>query len=122
MGCSSLNIDGVSKRVVYSESVKKMLQNGIEKSNFSDGLLRQGTGYQAKLYLTVFFRKCTMPTWDEICQVLEELRTLIEEIQSELANPATVQERRPGLQQLLTACFATWDEIVEKYAERSRRG
>ena len=27
MGCSSLNIDGVSKRVVYSESVNKMLQN-----------------------------------------------------------------------------------------------
>ena len=24
MGCSSLNIDGVSKRVVYSESVNKM--------------------------------------------------------------------------------------------------
>ena len=71
MGCSSLNIDGVSKRVVYSES---------------------------------------------------ELRTLIEEIQSDLANPATVQERRPGLQQLLTACFATWDEIVEKYAERPQRG
>ena len=61
-----------------------------------------------------------MPTWDEICQVLEQLRTVIEEIQSELANPATVQERRPGLQQLLTACFATWDEIVEKYAERPR--
>ena len=37
MGCSSLNINGVSKRVVYSESVNKMLQNGIEKSNFSDG-------------------------------------------------------------------------------------
>ena len=36
--CSSLNIDGVSKRVVYSESVNKMLQNGIEKSNFSEGL------------------------------------------------------------------------------------
>ena len=35
--CSSLNIDGLSKRVVYSESVNKMLQNGIEKSNFSDG-------------------------------------------------------------------------------------
>ena len=63
-----------------------------------------------------------MPTWDEICQVLEQLRTLIEEIQSDLADPATVQERRPGLQQLLTACFATWDEIVEKYAERPRRG
>ena len=38
MGCSSLNIDGVSKRVVYSESVNKVLQHGIEKSNFSDGL------------------------------------------------------------------------------------
>ena len=38
MGCSSLlNIDGVSKRVVYSESVNKMLQHGIEKSNFSNG-------------------------------------------------------------------------------------
>ena len=36
MGCSSLNIDGVSKSV-YSESVNKMLQHGIEKSNFSDG-------------------------------------------------------------------------------------
>ena len=30
MGCNSLTIDGVSKRVVYSESVKKMLQNGIQ--------------------------------------------------------------------------------------------
>ena len=37
MGCNSLNIDGVSKRVVYSESVNKMLQHGIEKSNLSDG-------------------------------------------------------------------------------------
>ena len=36
MGCSSLNIDGVSKRIVYSESVNKMLQNGIDKSNFSN--------------------------------------------------------------------------------------
>ena len=59
-----------------------------------------------------------MPTWDEICQVLEQLRALILDIQSDLADPVTVQERRPGLQQLLTACFATWDEIVEKYAER----
>ena len=63
-----------------------------------------------------------MSTWDEICQVLEQLRTLIEEIQSDLADPVTVQERRPSLQQLLTACFAMWDEIVEKYAERPRRG
>ena len=61
-----------------------------------------------------------MPTWDEICQVLEQLRTLIEEIQSDLADPATEEERRSGLQQLLTACFATWHEIVEKYAERPR--
>ena len=63
-----------------------------------------------------------MPTWDEICQVLEQLRALILDIQSDLADPATVQERRPGLQQLLTACFTTWDEIVEKYAERPRCG
>ena len=48
-----------------------------------------------------------MLTWDEICQVLEELRTLILEIQSDLADPATEQDRRPDLQQLLTACFAT---------------
>ena len=63
-----------------------------------------------------------MPTWDEICQVSEQLRTLILDIQSDLADPATEQERRPGLQQLLTACFATWDEIVGKYADRPRRG
>ena len=63
-----------------------------------------------------------MPTWDEICQVLEQLQTLILEIQSDLADPVTAQERRPGLQQLLTACFATWDETVEKYADRPRSG
>ena len=63
-----------------------------------------------------------MPTWDEICQVLEQLRTLIEEIQSDLADPATEEERRSDLQQLLAACFATWDEIVEKYAEIPRHG
>ena len=48
-----------------------------------------------------------MPTWNEICQVLHELRTLILEVQIELADPGTVQDRRPGLQQLLTACQAT---------------
>ena len=47
---------------------------------------------------------------------------IILEIQSDLADPATAQERRPSLQQLLTACFATWDGIVEKYADRPRRG
>ena len=56
-----------------------------------------------------------MPTWNEILHALEELRTLIEEIQSDLADPVTEEESRSGLQQLLTACFATWDEIVEKY-------
>ena len=59
-----------------------------------------------------------MPTWDEICQVSEQLQALILNIQSDLADPTIVQERRSGLQQLFTACFATWDEIVEKYAER----
>ena len=31
-----------------------------------------------------------MPTWNEICQVLDELRILILEVQIELADPATV--------------------------------
>ena len=61
-----------------------------------------------------------MPTWDEICQVLEELWTLILEIQIELADPATVQDRRPGLQELLTACEPTWEEIMEKHGNRPR--
>ena len=63
-----------------------------------------------------------MPTWDEICQGLEELWTLILEIQSDLADQATVQDRRPDLQQLLTACFATWEEIMDKYGNRPHRG
>ena len=63
-----------------------------------------------------------MPTWDEICQILEELQTLILEIQIELADPATVQDRRPGLQELLTACEATWEEIMDKYRNRPRHG
>ena len=63
-----------------------------------------------------------MPTWNEICQVLHELRTLILEVQIELADPATVQDRRPGLQQLLTACEATWVEIMGKYGNRPHRG
>ena len=62
-----------------------------------------------------------MPTWNEILHALEELRTLIEEIQSDLADPATEKESRSGLQQYLTACFAIWDEIVAKYG-RPRHG
>ena len=78
------------------------------------------TGYQAKLNLTDF-QKSKMPTWDEICQVLEKLWTLILEIQIELADPATVQDRRPGLQELLTACEATCGEIMDKYGNRPHR-
>ena len=63
-----------------------------------------------------------MPTWNEICQVLHELRILILEVQNELADPATVHDRRPGLQQLLVACEATWEEIMDKYANRPCRG
>ena len=62
-----------------------------------------------------------MPTWNKILDALQELRTLIEEIQSDLPDPATEEERRSDLQQLLTACFATWDEIVAKYG-RPRSG
>ena len=41
-----------------------------------------------------------MPTWNEICQVLHELRILILEVQIELADPATAHHRRFGLQQI----------------------
>ena len=63
-----------------------------------------------------------MPTWDEICQVLEELWILILETQIELADPAAEQDRRPDLQQLLTACEATWGEIMDKYGNRPHHG
>ena len=33
-GSSSLNMHGILKRVIYSESVNKMLQYGIKKSMF----------------------------------------------------------------------------------------
>ena len=36
MGSNYLNSHGISKRVIYSESVIKILQHGIEKLNFSD--------------------------------------------------------------------------------------
>ena len=55
-----------------------------------------------------------MLTWDEILDALQKLQALIEEIQSDSANPAT-EEERGDLQQLLAACFATWDKIVAKY-------
>ena len=58
-----------------------------------------------------------MPTSNEIYQVLHELRILILEVQMELADPATVHDRRFGLQQLLAACEATWEEIMDKYGQ-----
>ena len=48
-----------------------------------------------------------MPRWDEICQVLDELRLLILEVQIELADLATVHPRRFYLQQFLAGCEAT---------------
>ena len=63
-----------------------------------------------------------MPTWNEICQVLDELRTLILEVQIELADPATVHSRRFYLQQFLAACEATWLEIIDKYGDTSPLG
>ena len=63
-----------------------------------------------------------MPTWNEICQVLDELRILILEVQIELADPATVPSRRFYLQQFLAACEATWMEIMDKYGDRSPLG
>ena len=56
-----------------------------------------------------------MLTSNEICQVLHELRILILEVQIELADAATVHDRRFDLQQLLAACEATWEEIMDKY-------
>ena len=72
-------------------------------------------GYQVKLNLTGIFQKSKIPTWNEICQVLDELRILILEVQIELADPATVHPRRFCLQQFLAACEATWVEIMEMY-------
>ena len=63
-----------------------------------------------------------MPTWNEICQVLHELRILILEVQIELADPATVHPRRFYLQQFLAACEATLVEIMDKYGDRSPLG
>ena len=79
-------------------------------------------GYQVKLNLTGIFQKSKMPTWNEICQVLHELRILILEVQIELADPPTVHPRRFYLQQFLAACEATWMEIMEKYGDRSPLG
>ena len=77
-------------------------------------------GYQVKLNLTGIFQKSKMPTWNEICQVLDELRIL--EVQIELADPATVHPRRFYLQRFLAACEATWMEIMDKYGDVSSLG
>ena len=59
-----------------------------------------------------------MPTWNEICQVLHELRILILQVHIDLADPATVHPRRFYLQQFLAACEATWVEIMDKHGDR----
>ena len=79
-------------------------------------------GYQVKLNLTGIFQKSKMPTWNEICQVLLELMTLILEVQIELADPTTVPPRRFYLQQFLVACESTWVEIMDKYGDVSLLG
>ena len=79
-------------------------------------------GYQVKLNLTGIFQKSKMPTWNQICQVLHELRILIPEVQIELADPITAHPRRFYLQQFLAACEATWVEIRDKYGDRSPLG
>ena len=79
-------------------------------------------GYQVKLNYTGIFQKSKMPTWNEICQFLDELRTLILEVQIELADPTRVHPRRFYLQQFLAACEATWMEIMEKYGDVSPLG
>ena len=58
-----------------------------------------------------------MPPWNEICQVLYDLRILILEVEIELVDPAIVHHRRFYLQQFLATCEATWMEIMEKYGE-----
>ena len=63
-----------------------------------------------------------MPTWNEICQVLHELRILILEVQIELADTTTVHPGRFYLQQFLAACEATWVEIMDKCGDRSPLG
>ena len=63
-----------------------------------------------------------MPAWNEICQVLHELRILILEVQIELADSATVHPTRFYLQQFLAACEATWVGIMDKYGDRSPFG
>ena len=62
-----------------------------------------------------------MPTWNEICQVLHELRIRVLEVQIELADPAAVHPRF-YLQQFLAACEATWVEVMDKYGDRSPLG
>ena len=77
------------------------------------------TGYKAKLNLTDFPKvQDAHMGWN-----LPGFRGITDTYTGntiELADPATVQEKRPGLQQLLTACEATWEEIMDKYGNRHR--
>ena len=79
-------------------------------------------GHQVKLNLTGIFQSLKMPTWNEICHVVHELRILILEVQIELADPTTLHPRRFYFQQFLAACEATWVEIMDNYGDRSPLG
>ena len=48
-----------------------------------------------------------MPSWNEICQVLDDLRVLIQEIEEEISDPVTTHERRLRLEHFLEHCRAT---------------
>ena len=55
-----------------------------------------------------------MSTWSEISQSLHELRELIQEVKTELANTDSVYNR-VQLQLFLYACRATRKQIINRY-------
>ena len=64
-------------------------------------------GYQVKLNLTGIFKMSKIPTWNEICQVLDELRILVFEVQMNwLIQQQYILEG--FIYKFLAACEATW--------------
>ena len=63
-----------------------------------------------------------MPTWKEICQLLDDLRVLIQETEEEISDPVTTHERRLKLEHFLEHCRATWEEIMDKDGDVSPLG
>ena len=60
MGCSLLNIDDISKRVVYSESVNKMLQHGIENPTFQWTIFGPIYFYQTLMGCSLLNTRCVL--------------------------------------------------------------